>query len=73
VVLIARDKNNLQRHIGALGNFCKHSGLQVNISKTRVMIIGTRVKTGKSFLNDRKMKSLIINVMCISKRELYVG
>lgn len=41
VVFFAKSKQNMQAHLDALRDFCRHSGLQVNIAKTKVIVLGT--------------------------------
>jgi hypothetical protein len=55
VVLVAKTKKNLQRHLGDLADFYKQSRLQVNISKTKVMVTGTRDKSKKIPFEGKKI------------------
>jgi len=42
VVLLAHNAADLQQHLLALEAFCKQSGMQVNMKKTKCLAIGTR-------------------------------
>lgn len=55
MVLVAKTKQNLQRHLGDLADFYKQSRLQVNISKTKVMVTGTRDKNRKIPFEGKKI------------------
>ena len=44
LVLVAKSTHGLQMHLYVLENFCKVVGMQVNISKTKIMIFSNKRK-----------------------------
>ena len=44
LVLVAKSAHGLQMHLYALENFCKEVGMQVNTSKTNIMIFSNKTK-----------------------------
>ena len=44
LILIAKSDRGLQDHLSSLERFCRMVGMQVNISKTKVMIFSNNKK-----------------------------
>ncbi|CAM6082417.1 unnamed protein product [Calypogeia fissa] len=53
VVLLAHTQSGLQQHLIALEHFCKQSGMQVNMKKTKCLTIGTRQEISLYFAGDK--------------------
>ena len=44
IVFFAKSNQKMKAHLDALEDFCKHSRVQVNIDKTKVLVIGSHNK-----------------------------
>lgn len=42
IVLLARDATTLQKHLNTLANFCTENEMEVNLEKSKIIIVGTR-------------------------------
>lgn len=56
VVLFAKNAAQLQKHLWALSDFCKKSGMCVNIDKTKVMVIGKKDKSETLWLEGKQVE-----------------
>jgi Reverse transcriptase (RNA-dependent DNA polymerase) len=53
VVLLAHTQSDLQQHLLALEKFCKQSGMQVNMKKTKCLMLGTKQELSLYFAGER--------------------
>ncbi|OAE36001.1 hypothetical protein AXG93_93s1400 [Marchantia polymorpha subsp. ruderalis] len=42
IVLLARDATTLQKHLNTLANFCTENEMEINLEKSKIIIVGTR-------------------------------
>jgi len=67
--LVAEGRKKLQKMIDSLNEKCKEYGMEINVKKTKVMIMGVEKKTSKT------QKSIMLNGMPLEqvKRYKYLG
>ncbi|CAM6094565.1 unnamed protein product [Calypogeia fissa] len=53
VVLLAHTPADLQQHLLALEHFCKQTGMQVNMKKTKCLAIGTKQELSLCFAGEK--------------------
>ena len=53
VVLLAHSQSDLQKHLLALEHFCKQSGMQVNMKKTKCLVLGTKQELSLYFAGEK--------------------
>lgn len=53
VVLLAHTPSDLQQHLLALEHFCKQTGMQVNMKKTKCLAIGSRQELSLFFAGEK--------------------
>ena len=53
VVLLAHTPSDLQQHLLALEQFCQQTGMQVNMKKTKCLVIGTKQEVSLFFAGQK--------------------